>query len=104
MKPLTMQWMLALVASVTASAQPPPPRGDRRLPPVPPLIAVFDTNRDRELSAAEIQAAADVLKKFDRNRDGKITLEELRGCRSRGFAAPRAGSCDGLSGRAGPPP
>ena len=78
MKPLTMQWMLALVASVTASAQPPPPRGDRRLPPVPPLIAVFDTNRDRELSAAEIQAAADVLKKFDRNRDGKITLEELR--------------------------
>ena len=78
MKPLTMQWMLALVASVTASAQPPPPRGDRRPPPVPPLIAVFDTNHDRELSGDEIQAAADVLKKFDRNRDGKITLEELR--------------------------
>ena len=78
MKPLTMQWMLALVVSVTASAQPPPPRGHRRPPPVPPLIAVFDTDHDRELSAEEIQAAADVLKKFDRNRDGKISLDELR--------------------------
>lgn len=78
MKPLTIQWMLALVASITASAQPPPPRGDRRLPPVPPLIAVFDTDRNQELSADEIQTAADVLKKFDNNRDGKITLEELR--------------------------
>ncbi len=78
MKPLTIQWMLTLVASVTASAQLPPPRGDRRPPPVPPLIAVFDTNHDQELSADEIQAAADVLKKFDKSRDGKITLEELR--------------------------
>ena len=78
MKPLTMQWMLALVVSVTASAQPPPPRGDRRPPPVPPLIAVFDTNHDRELSDDEIEAAADVLRKFDRNRDSKITLKELQ--------------------------
>ena len=78
MKTLQLQWMLALAAGVTATAQPPPPRGDRRPPPVPPLIAVFDTNHDRELSTDEIQAAADVLKKFDRNRDGKITPEELR--------------------------
>ncbi len=77
MKTLRLQWMLALAAGVTASAQPPPPRGDRRPPSVPPLIAVFDTNHDRELSAAEIQAAADVLGKFDRNGDGKVTIAEL---------------------------
>ena len=70
--------MLVIATSVTASAQRPPPQGDRRPPPVPPLIAVFDTNHDRELSADEIQAAAKVLGKFDRNRDGKITPEELR--------------------------
>lgn len=78
MKTLPLQWMLALAVSVTASAQPPPPRGDRRPPPVPPLIAVFDTDHDRELSTDEIQDAAKVLEKFDRNRDGKITPEELR--------------------------
>lgn len=77
MKTLQLQWMLALAVSATVSAQPPPPRVDRRPPPVPPLIAVFDTDHDRELSAREIQAAAKVLGKFDRNRDGKITLEEL---------------------------
>ena len=77
MKPVTLQWMLAFAACVTATAQPPPPRGDRRPPPVPPLIAVFDTDHDRELSTDEIQAAAEVLRKFDRNRDGKITLKEL---------------------------
>ena len=69
--------MLALAASVTATAQPSPPRGDRRPPPVPPLIAVFDTDHDRVLSADEIQAAADILGKFDRNGDGKVTIEEL---------------------------
>ena len=78
MKTLRFQWMLALAASVTASAQPPPPRGDRRPPPVPPLIAVFDTDHDRVLSADEIQAAADILGKFDKNGDGKVTIEELR--------------------------
>ena len=78
MKTLPLQWMLALAVSVTASAQPPPTRGDRRPPPVPPLIAVFDADHDRELSTDEIQDAAKVLEKFDRNRDGKITPEELR--------------------------
>lgn len=73
-----IQWFLALAASAGASAQPLPPRGDRMPPPVPPLIALFDTNHDKELSAEEIKAAADALGKFDKNHDGKITLNELR--------------------------
>jgi len=78
MIPLHLQWMLALAVGVPAMAQQPPPRGDRRPPPGPPLIAVFDTNHDMVLSTEEIQAAADLLGKFDKDRDGKVTLEELR--------------------------
>lgn len=82
MKTLPYLSLLALAAGMTASAQPPPPRGgDRRPPPpaqVPPLLALFDTDHDQVLSAAEIQAAADALGKLDRNGDGKVTLEEMR--------------------------
>lgn len=79
MKPSQLQCLLALAAGLTASAQPPQhQRGDRQPPPVPPLIAIFDTNHDKVLSAEEIQAAADSLGKLDHNGDGKITPEELR--------------------------
>lgn len=81
MKTLPYLSLLALATVMTASAQPPPPRGDRRPPPpnqVPPLMAFFDTDHDQVLSAAEIQAAAAVLGKLDRNGDGKITLDEMR--------------------------
>lgn len=78
MKTLRFQWILALAASVTASAQPPEPRGDRRPPPVPLFFAVFDTNHDRVLSDDEIEAASGALGKMDRNGDGQITLDELR--------------------------
>lgn len=47
-------------------------------PPVPPLLELFDTNRDKVLSAEEIQAAGEALARFDKNRDGKITVNELR--------------------------
>ena len=69
--------MLALAASVTvASAQ--PPRGNRpppQEPSIPPIFAELDTNRDRVLSADELQEAFKIL---DKNGDGEITLEELR--------------------------
>ena len=77
MKTYSMQWIIALAASVTASAQPPQPSGDRRPPPVPPIIAVFDTDRDRVISAAEIEAAGEALAKLDKDGDGRITLEEI---------------------------
>ncbi|HEX7261166.1 MAG TPA: EF-hand domain-containing protein [Luteolibacter sp.] len=79
MKSSRLQWLLALAASVTATAQPPQPHGgERRPPPVPPLFAILDTDQDKVISADEIQAAADALGKLDKNNDGKITLEELR--------------------------
>lgn len=79
MKPLQLQWLFALAASIAAVAQPGPPRRDRRPPPpVPPILALFDTNRNRVLSADEIQAAAEALGKLDRDGDGQIDLEELR--------------------------
>ncbi len=82
----------ALVA-VAVQAQPPrdgeghlerdgrpggPPRGDRPGPPPPhPLLEIFDTDRDGQISAEEIAAAPSVLEKMDTNNDGVITSEEL---------------------------
>lgn len=78
MKTQSIHWLLALATCVTASAQPPKPPGDRRPPPVPPFLAVFDADHDRVLSADEIEAASETLAKMDKNGDGKITLDEIR--------------------------
>ena len=43
-----------------------------------PIIQALDTDRDGELSAAEISAATANLKKLDKNNDGKIDREEQR--------------------------
>jgi hypothetical protein len=51
-----------------------PPRGH---PPVPPIMAVLDTNKDGELDAAEIANASAALKTLDKNGDGKLTIDEL---------------------------
>ncbi len=53
-----------------------PGRGPR--PPKHPLHVALDTNNDGEISANEISAAADALKKLDKNKDGKISLKEMR--------------------------
>jgi hypothetical protein len=55
-----------------------PPRG-----PVPPLMAVLDANRDRELSSDEIEAAPSSLAKLDKNADGELTPRELHPPRPR---------------------
>jgi hypothetical protein len=44
----------------------------------PPLIAVLDADRDREISAEEIAGAPESLKKLDKNGDGKLDMQELR--------------------------
>jgi Ca2+-binding EF-hand superfamily protein len=41
------------------------------------LLRLFDTDRDGKLSAAEVTAAGDALKKLDRDNDGSISREEL---------------------------
>lgn len=73
-----IQWILALVASASTSARPPQASDGRRPPPVPPIIAIFDTDRDAVLSKEEIEAATEILALSDRNGDGEITLDELR--------------------------
>jgi Ca2+-binding EF-hand superfamily protein len=41
------------------------------------LFLLLDSDRDGKLSSGEISAAADVLKKLDRDGDGNVTVEEL---------------------------
>ncbi|MCA9114911.1 MAG: hypothetical protein KDA79_07465 [Planctomycetaceae bacterium] len=57
-----------------------PRQGDGSPPPPPhrgPLLDLFDTNDDGELSSREIQAAAAVLSELDQNGDGRLTRDEL---------------------------
>ena len=44
----------------------------------PPWLAIFDTDSDGEISADEIKNATASLLELDRNRDGRLTGEELR--------------------------
>ncbi|NOX53217.1 MAG: hypothetical protein GXP27_02010 [Planctomycetes bacterium] len=53
-------------------------RGMGRRMPVSPLMRALDLDGDGELSAEEIQKAAESLKKLDKNGDGKLSRDELR--------------------------
>src|SRR5438034_1081380 len=69
----------------TTSAQPPgrpgpggsPGRDDGPPPPPGPVFEALDKDHDGALSAEEIQAASESLKKLDKNGDGKLTEDEL---------------------------
>jgi len=87
--------MIAMMAQ--SGGQPPRPEGNppRRpdgapggLPGAPPpgagLFAALDTDRNGELSTAEIVASGTTLLKLDRNSDGKLTPDEI-------FAGPPGG-------------
>lgn len=52
--------------------------GEQQAGQQPPWLAIFDTDRNGELSAAEIKNATASLMKLDRNNDGKIAGDELR--------------------------
>jgi hypothetical protein len=49
--------------------------GAQKLPP--PIAAIFDTDSNGVLSAAEIAQAGTQLLKLDQNRDGQLSAEEL---------------------------
>ncbi len=58
---------------------PPRPEGRRPAPPPkPPLETALDADDDGEISASEIDNAPAVLKKLDKDGDGKLTPEEYR--------------------------
>jgi hypothetical protein len=48
------------------------------MPPEPPVLALFDADRDGEISEDEIANASEVLACLDRNGDGRITAEDSR--------------------------
>jgi predicted O-methyltransferase YrrM len=68
--------MCGLLAS--SFAQPPRGRGPGRAGPPNPLLRVFDTDRDGQLSAKEIESAADSLKQLDTSEDGSLSEDELQ--------------------------
>jgi hypothetical protein len=78
MKTTNIQIALALLAGAVATAREPQGPPGRRPPPVPPVLAIFDVDRDGVLSEKEIAAAAEALGKLDRNGDGEITMDEMR--------------------------
>ena len=93
----TMQLIVALAAisgfSIQVNAQPPQQGGPGGGRPMNPLIRALDTDGDGEISAAEIEKAVTALKALDRNNDGKLADDELRG---------PGGPGGGPGGRGGP--
>lgn len=51
---------------------------NRHRPPGGPLMRVLDTDKDGQLSAAEIGNAVEALMTLDGNGDGVLSREELR--------------------------
>lgn len=105
---------LALSATSLLSAQPAdhdgPPDGRRGRGPGGPggpggrgggpgmsIVRALDTDKDRELSSAEIANAAASLRTLDTNNDGTVSIEELRA------RPPRRGG-DGDDAPPPPPP
>ena len=85
--------MLALLAACAAQAENAPEASAGATPPAPtqrPALrgalalgpfSLFDTNHDGKLSPAEIAAAPEVLRRYDKNQDGCLTTDELPGPR-----------------------
>ncbi len=82
---LTLGTAVALLGG-NAWAQPAPDRADdrRAAPPLPPVLAVLDTDGDSVLSAEELAAASERLATLDANGDGMLTAEEVRPARRAG--------------------
>ncbi|MFQ3167489.1 MAG: hypothetical protein ACI8QI_000015 [Limisphaerales bacterium] len=60
-----------------------------------PVMAALDKDGNGEISAEEIKGAVAALKKLDKNKDGKLTEDELRPS----FGGSRSGGRDGATER-----
>jgi hypothetical protein len=61
----------------------------------PSPLGLFDTDRDGVISAAEVDAASAVLRRLDRDKDGKLSGEELIPRRPRGGGEGKEGGGGG---------
>lgn len=70
----------------------------------PSPFSIFDADRDGVVSAQEINAASAVLRRHDRNGDGRLSGDELRPRppRAKSEGSARAGSDDRLPPPPGP--
>lgn len=100
MKTTTMHLGIALLAGIATAQEPQPPIGHRPPPHVPPILIIFDADRDGVISDDEIDDASDALAKLDRNNDGQITHEELMPPPPEGGMPPK----DGKGPEGGKPP
>lgn len=107
---------MATASLLSAQSTPPetrPPGHGHRGPggpgPVPPLIRALDTDRDGELSAAEIAGASAALRTLDTDGDGTVSAAELRPSRPADAppppadAGPRGGKGRGAPGHGSRP-
>ena len=104
--------MVAMVTQIAVS-QPPDRPGNREGrnarrpedPPMNPVIELLDADHNHEISSEEIANATAVLKKLDRNQDGRLTPDEFHPAGA-GEGRPGVGRPDaagGPFGRGRPP-
>jgi collagen type III alpha len=79
------------------------PDGAPGAPPGGGLFGALDTDRNGELSTAEIVAAGSTLLKLDRNADGKLTPDEVFGGQPGGGPPGRPGEPRPVAGQPGNP-
>jgi len=103
MKTTTTHLSIALLAGIANAREPQQP-GGHHPPPVPPILAIFDVDRDGVISEDEIDDASDALAKLDRNNDGQITREELMPPRPEGGKPRKDGKRPEGGKPPGPPP
>jgi hypothetical protein len=72
---------------------------DARRLPVPPIITALDLNGDSVIDAEEITKASELLKKLDKNGDGKLTSDEYLPPHPMGMGRPGMGGFSGQGGR-----
>lgn len=75
--------LIAFAQDSDGTPRPGGPGGPGGRPPSP-LFAALDTNKDGKLDATEIANASTSLKTLDKNNDGEITPDEIRGPRPGG--------------------
>jgi hypothetical protein len=71
-------WLLAVTGPPREGRQQPGPGAQGQRPFVPPLMSALDANGDGTIDEWELENATALLRKLDRNSDGRLTPEELR--------------------------